>query len=88
MKYDVVPGSPVKRGGGGSVQKVFVRGQPQTHYAVKIIAPKQGSKLTYEISALKALDHPNVCRLEEVFSIRDGTLRKQDILILSFSAAN
>lgn len=32
---------------------------------------------TYKISALKALDHLHICRLEETFATRDRALHKQ-----------
>lgn len=78
-KYEVLQGSVVKKGSFGKVTKVCVIGEPKTQYAVKIIPGHsrifdQGQ--TYEISALKALNHPNISKLAEVFATTDNSLRE------------
>lgn len=79
QKYEIVPGSAVKRGSSGKVVTVRVIGEPKPQYAVKIIPGHSRSADkwdTYEISTLKALSHPNISRLVEAFLTADQSLRK------------
>lgn len=81
MKYEIMPDGEIKKGSYGFVKKVIMQGNPQALFAVKIIRGRNINRRKFEVSAMKALSHPNICKLRDVFSTPDGSLRTHYHLI-------
>lgn len=81
LKYQHIQGSKVFKGGFGTVTKVALRTDPNVQVALKVVktghlvASGKLSK-TYEISALRVLNHPHVCRLLDIYATKGQDLRK------------
>lgn len=83
LTYQHIEGCEIFTGGFGSVTKVALRTDPRVQVALKVVRAPRVRRVgtdevtnTYEISALKALCHPHVCRLFEIFATQGRDLRK------------